>query len=921
MAEILEMPQERETGNREKGKKARGKKKRRWPAVLLVLFLIIIGLPLLCVGLSFIGRISPGDVIPDSFVFYVRIPNPVQLSERFLAHEPLPEILSSPVFSPALPLLRDFEESGVTQNPLVRFAARGVLEGALLDGGRFLAAWDSGILAPFLRLLPALSGTVTIPGLYYVQAGKYSRFEYRFRGRAESAGADADAEPKALFIAPYHNLLVISTDAAFLESVLDGTSREGDVRGSRRKEIGRETYDAAVLLAPEFLAEMLNSQDPVIASALESIEFPSPVELTVSIEPKQLSVSAAAPVLARNDAVQRIIERNSTDPSLASFLPSGAQYATVLSAGPLRDLMEAMRTFSGDSFTASLRRADASSRGLLGLSLEDLLYSWTGEEFAVFGMEGRPAPVYAIQIRDEEKRREIFNKAFSSIVLTEDISLNLDGMRIPQIRLPGFFASLIQLWGMRIPAPYYTVEGGYLFVSESAETILAAVRGIQKNDSLLKTAAWQGLAHPENSRGAFTIYYSLDRSLPFFLRGNTLLSSVFGLYRQGLLQMGFEKGEIRFSLSVNPGSGQGLYPAQGYPLAIAGKTGNRVYSLTYNRGGSSRIFLTRDTFAVAVNPADQKIYELEAGSPPWVIPAEGQRPRSPEEGSVWVVTAQGRVILANGNMETMRGFPLATGLRLSAPPVAANGKLFLSDEDGKVHIVDGKGSRSQWETVFPAALRAPPSFAEEGGLTRAAVYPKRFLGDIWLLDEEGNALSGWPVPVNGIAFGSPLLFTAEAGPSSGGQGLFAAFITQAGELTVYNERAEVLPGFPLELSGIFYLQPVWDGQALWLISEDGVLFQVTPGGQALWQRIPVPNLLVKEEGYITASDVDGDTIPEIFFSGEGNALYGYTRGFSSLDGFPLPVWGQPSFADLNGDGKSECTGAGLDNRLYRWHFR
>ncbi|MDR0601225.1 MAG: PQQ-like beta-propeller repeat protein, partial [Treponema sp.] len=829
MAEDLEMPEAGETAETEekKGKnRAKRKKKKRLSVVLLVFLFIIIGIPLLCVGLSFMGRIDPGDVIPDSFVFYTRVPNPVRLSERLLAHEPLPEILSSPVFSSVLPLLRDFEESGIMQNALVRFAAKGPLEGALLDGGRFLAAWDSGVLAPFLRFLPALSGAVTIPGLYYVQAGTYSRFEYRFRTREET-----------LFIASYRNLLVISTDAALLESVLDGTSREGDVRGSRRKEIGRETYDAAVLLAPQFLAGMLTDQDPVIAAVMENMEFPSPVELAISIEPKQLFISAAAPALARNDALRKIVERNSVDPPLSGFLPSGVQYATVLSAGPLGDLVDAMRSFSGNSFTASLRRADASSRGLLGLSLEDLLYSWTGEEFAVFGMEGRPSPVYVIQIRDERKRQEIFSKAFSSVVLTEDISLNLDGMRVPQIRLPDFFASLVQLWGLRIPAPYYTVEGGYLFVSESAETILAAVRGIQKNDSLLKTAAWRSLARPEDSRGAFTIYYSLDRSLPFFLRGNTLVSSVLGLYRQGLLQMGFEGGKIHFSLSVNPGSGRGLYPAQGYPLAIAGKTGNRVYGLAYNRGGLSRVFFTRDNFAVAVNPADQAICELDGGSPLWVIPAEGLKPRSPEESSVWVVTTQGRVILANGNMQTARGFPLATGLRLSAPPAARDGKLFLGDEEGKVHVIDGKGSRSLWETAFPAALRAPPSFAAAGNRTCAAVYPKRFLGDIWLLDDAGKVLPGWPVPVNGIAFGSPLLFTAENLPGSGEEGFLAAFITQAGELTVYNERAELLPGFPLELSGVFYLQPVWDGQSLWLVSADGVLFQVTPDGQVLRQRI------------------------------------------------------------------------------------
>jgi hypothetical protein len=883
---------------------AKKKKKHRFAAVLLVALFIIIGIPLICAGLSFIGRIAPGDVIPDSFILYARIPNPVRLADRLLAHETLPEILGNPAFSSALPLLRAVEESGIIKNAAVRFAARGVLEGAVLGENRFLAAWDSGMLAPLLRFLPVLSGAFTIPGLYYVQAGKFSRFEYRL-------------DSGILYIAPYRNLLVVSTDSALFESVLAGTSREGDIRGARRKGIGRENYDAAVLLAPELLTGMLDNQDPVIASALKNIRFTLPVELAFTIEPKQLSVSAAAGALGENDAVRKILERNSTDPSLSGFLPAGVQYATVLAAGSLKDLVEAMQAVFPENVSSTIRRAERSSKSLLGLSLEELLYSWTGEEFAVFGMEGRPAPVYAIQIKDEQKRQEIFNRAFGSVVLAEDISLNLDGTRIPRIRLPDFFAALVKIWGLSIPEPYYTVEGGYLFVSESAETILAAVRGIQKNDSLLKTAVWRSLVRPENGGGAFTVYYSLDRSLPFFLKGNTLVSSVLGLYRQGLLRMGFENGELRFSLTVNPGSGRGIFPAAGFPLDLAGKTGNRVYATVYSQG-LSRVFFTRDNFAVAVDPADMTIRELDAGNPLWVIPALGLHPRSPTEASVWVVTTQGRVTLANGDMKALRGFPLATGLRLSAPPASWEGKLFLSDEEGNIHVIDGKGTQNLWGTGFSAALRSPPAFFKTENSAYAALYPKRFLGEIWLLDAEGTALPGWPVPSGGIAFGSPLLFTSENSREKK-ETLLAAFVTQAGEFSVYNENAEMLPGFPLELPGVFYLQPVWDGEAFWLVSSEGLLCRVTLDGQILSQTIP--DLSVKEEGYITTADVDGDKIPEIFFSGEGNALYGYTRNFSSLDGFPLPIWGRPSFQDLNGNGKSECTGMGLDNRLYRWHFR
>jgi hypothetical protein len=280
-------------------------------------------------------------------------------------------------------------------------------------------------------------------------------------------------------------------------------------------------------------------------------------------------------------------------------------------------------------------------------------------------------------------------------------------------------------------------------------------------------------------------------------------------------------------------------------------------------------------------------------------------------------------------MEPAQGFPVITGLRLSAPPYEFEGKLYLCDEGGKIHFIDENGNLDAWEISFIAALRSPPSFLTVSGkggnrgaaanISYAAVYPKSFFGEIWLLNTEGKVLPNWPVSVSltnntGVGFGSPLLFAHN-------NSVYTAFVCQSGELVVYDENAVPVYPFPLFLDGVFYLQPVFDGEYMWLVSSNGTLFRISIEGELLYQNIP--GFSVMEEGYITTFDCNGDKIPEVFITGEGNALYAFTRNFRSLEGFPLPVWGRPYFIEAKNspNGKrAEVIGMGMDMKLYRWQF-
>lgn len=900
---------------KDKPKKEPGvKAKKRLPKFLLVLVIILGSISAVWISFSLIGRVNASSVIPSS-AFRISVSNPIRLIDNILSHEVFAHRANDLSAIPELALtINMLQNNPLLKNGMVRFAARGNLEIAMLssetdfDQAVFVAAWDMHLLSPALRLLPAVSRFAAIPNLYYVQAGRNSRFEFRL-------------DDMTLFIAPYRNLIFITNDVSVFES------RSAENTHNVFTTIRPSDHDAVFLISGEFVSSLLAEQDPEIAAVMSNIEFDDMVEAGLSFRQKKLQFNLAAPVSSGRHSLQHLLNQHSSIPDIADRIPADAQYATIISAGTLNELYQTALVFSPD-LNDALRTADTASRRLLGLTIDDLLFSWTGNEFAVFGLEGRPHPVYAIQIADERRRQEIFDRAFRSIALREDLRLNLDGVRVPRIEVPDFLQSLLRRWDIFIPSPYYIIHRDFLLASESADALLAALRAMQRNEVLPRTAAWREIAEGRTVASAFSIYYSIDRSIPFFLRQNTSLSNFITLYRQGLLLMSFDRGAVSLSLSLIPGSGSGVTLVSGFPILAGNRPSNRVYgSASIFRGrDAGRIFFSSDDSAVSMNIAGESRSELSGQGVHWVIPAHGVGGN--DSAYAWIVTDRGRVALADGNMEVEARFPIITGLRVSSPPVAWEGRLYLSDENGRIHVIDEHARQSVWETEFSVAVRSPPSFltiptGRGSSSIYAAVYPRTFFGEIWLLDENGRPFPNWPAPasinndddedfITGLGFGSPLLFARNNRPH-------IAFVNQAGQLLVYNEHAALLANFPLMLDGIFHLQPVFDGEFFWLVSSNGTLFRVSLNGEVLSHHIS--DFTVIEEGYIALFDTDGDNIPEIFITGDGNALHGFTRNFRSLEGFPLPVWGKPLFIPAQGNRKAEIIGIGMDRNLYRWHFR
>ncbi|MDR2662001.1 MAG: hypothetical protein LBC31_03290, partial [Treponema sp.] len=590
------------------------KKNRKLFKFLRFVLFVLIALPLAAELFFFLTRLSPGSAVPDTFSLYLEAAAPVELGSKILEHESLPELMVNPAVASLTPVLSRIKESGILQKPWFRFMFRGSLSAALLDTpsrkGAVIAAWDSAFAAPLLGFLPLITRFTDAPEELRYLEGPVPHFEYR-------------SGESVFYISRKRNLLIFSNDEAlFTEALLPGTAAE-------KKVFTMKKQDISLLLSSATLTSVLGENNPLLTRAFTMIKLPDFIETGIVIEPKQLDISIVTPVDTDSGAFETALSRNSVPPSLVNILPDTTQYCTSLSSLNFRELL-AVAAEVQEGLENTLVTADRAAKTLLGLTLEDILYSWTGDEFAVFGLEDRPAPVFAVKVADEAKRQAVFNKAFRSIFLREDTRLVLDGNRIPQIELPAFVDAILRLIDVRLPEPYYTVHEGWLLVSESPENILAVVTAVQQNQLLAKTGIWHKLTNTaEDSRlfspaasgsgnASLSLFYSLNRSLPFFLKGGSAPASILRMYRQGLMRVRIKDKVLTLTLSAEPGSVKGLESVPGYPIALGGRTGNAVYAVLNRSGSESRLLVSRGADALSVNPADHKIYELKGEDPVWV---------------------------------------------------------------------------------------------------------------------------------------------------------------------------------------------------------------------------------------------------------------------------------------------------------------
>ena len=861
--------------------------------IILVLLIVI----LLWFTFCFFDRVKPADALPPDYAVYMRTDSVWGTAEPLLDLDATLIAMTSPELQKYRDKYLMVKSSKLRQNFIVKKALKRRLDAAVYGSGKdakpeSILVLDSGFLSGAVRLVP-----YCIP---YIK---------KLSGKIEVAsnrhGNYYQLQDTGCFVFK-KNLIVFSTSRALLEEAMTYTNSELykkaelDAVNARMKEPLRIFANGQNLLP-------LVSEKPAIKKYLEDVlpylSETSYTSLNFGITNNELNVTISIPMNDKDPEhpVIKLTKKDSVVPALLPKFSEDVQYYTLISAGTLKELCDAAGKIipPEKDFQATWNKSDTVSRIVFNRGLDDLFFSWTADEFAVFGIEGKSEPVFAIKIADESKRREIFDRVFSSYIIQSNDSLLVDGVRLPCMQMPGFMLSVLQALNINVPKPYYLIKDEYLYLSQSPENLVAVNFDYQHAKKLSGSENWMRVSSRHSPYSTLSLYYNLERSVPFFVKGNSAMSKVLGLYNSGRFDVRIKDNLVTVQLQASAIEVESSRNIPGFPIELEKKS-NAVLVKSNAKKSKMIYWVETDNSVNSLDCGNFTRGSLEMPEMRFIVAASENTVKA-NGGEIWAVTKSGMVYLLNSKLESVLGYPVLTGITMSCGPFVYKDSVVLVGNEGELCFVSDRGEITNFETEVDGGIKATPEVSGDV----IAFYEKGFFGGIHIYKDLKPVTENGPLELDGIAYESPCIFT------SGGK-QYAAMITQAGELYVYDFSGKLLAPFPLSLEGVFFLNVRMADGYLFALSAEGELYRVSLDGKILKVKIPY---FTAKSGRITVCDYDGKGGEEVFVSGEGNSLYGFSSNMELLPEFPVSGYGNPLFIDLNGNNHNDCVAITFDNKI------
>lgn len=472
-------------------KKDKKNKKKRNPAGLffkLVFMLILIVLLVAAAWCIFavFNRKSALSAVSRNYMILVHSDSAFDTVNPLLDLQAADVFLSMPEFSKYRKSFMAARSSPLRENKIVKFALSRPVDLALYgssDKQNYLAVVNLGIFSAATRLADFIVPRFNVPGLSVVHSDLINCYLYEKDGFS-------------IYLKPVKNLLLASDS---LEILLTASAAKNDslYTNEQLKMLSANSGNSLKIVADaRQLAENFTGSDALLSSMAELISPDSLSVVSLNISDSDIGVKIQLPVEDEeniDNSLLPLLKKRSKTPSVVSRFSDSVQYYTILNAGTLEELKSAVFPLvpKSKNIEKTWNSAESLCQTAFSMSIEDLIFSWTGNEFAAFGLENHNEPVFAVQVENEKQRRKIFESVTSSMFVNEDNSLILGGARLPRLKLPGFLNWILSIFDISIPSPYYLVQDGFIYFSQSAENLSQIYSSANSGRTLVKSANYQ----------------------------------------------------------------------------------------------------------------------------------------------------------------------------------------------------------------------------------------------------------------------------------------------------------------------------------------------------------------------------------------------------------------------------------------------
>jgi hypothetical protein len=648
---------------------------------------------------------------------------------------------------------------------------------------------------------------------------------------------------------------------------------------------------------------------PELNFILNRIDLNSYSILSFFISNDELHLNAYTNIEVPDDTLKDLLSYNPSILGIIKYLPQNTNIFSSIKFKTFKHMYETAIYMKGAQIEDTFKTVDDACQFLLGASVQELFFDWTGSEAGAITVGKSLDPIIYLKIKDKAKYEYAFKKIDESLVLDTDTTLVLDEVRVSQIALPGFIKMIADAFVKGIETPYYLVIDDYIFFSMNPEHLANLQNNHRQGKHLINDEKYKNVSKNVPQNANLFMYYDFATSMPKFLGYNTLLTKLLGLYEKGVFSVRFTDKEIRINIAAAGIAGHKTSPHPNFPKQLEHAPVSDIICKNIKGSEMLELIYVDETNNLVIEDlfADSKIKaEVEGMSTPLVTTDELSG-----SNEIFVFSKSGTVYKFTAEADPISPFPIVTSFKGSFNPIPANGKLvFYSQGEKALYLLSQQGDMEKFPVELEHDVLSQPAYLD--GLL--AFYPKSFENMIWLTDVQGNVKSGWPKDGGGISYCSPVLFKDQNSK------VLVAFLTQAGQLNVWNPGGQYLSGFPFEFDGVYYADPVpialgaGVNPGLVVLSEQGVISIIDLQGSVVKAK--------KLEGggdknfKVTVFDFDKDGRDELFIYGARNTIIGLDNTLNNLPGFPVTGSLCPGFSDIDYDGKFELIVGSFDRNLY-----